>query len=180
MNFFTTESSSPQSRIRQGKLLPQSLLPTLSFPSFSCSIWDFVLSKGRGCFWQQLSLNSAETQTLPVLSSWWQSITVWCWWEETNSVYRNVTGCTISRGTRCVGLMWQSFGSGGCKGDFCERAAGAAPPWAEPVPAGSKMLSWINRNWARFSQVSSTVCIPWYILHTWIITFCISEEAVAY
>lgn len=51
---------------------------------------------------------------------------------------------------------------------------------------GRASSSWLQnaqlnkQNLSPFSQVFSMVCMPWSNLHTWIITFCISEEAVAY
>lgn len=119
MNFFTMESSLSQSKKRQGKLLPQNLLPTSSPTCYSLHFYaQFEIlswTKEEAVSGNNLSSDSAETQTLPVLSLSWKNVPVWCWWEEINSVHRNVTGCTVSKETWCVGLVWRSFGSGGCR-----------------------------------------------------------------
>lgn len=74
MNFFTVESSLPQSKKkRQGKLLPQNLLPTLSSTCYSLHFHArfeiLSCTKGEDVSGNNLSSNSADTQTLPVLSS---------------------------------------------------------------------------------------------------------------
>lgn len=73
INFFTTESSLPQSKNRQGKVLPPDLLPTLSpacyFLHFHARFEILSCTKEEDVSGNNLSLNSAETQTLPVLSS---------------------------------------------------------------------------------------------------------------
>lgn len=73
MNFFTTKSSLPPSKNRQGKLLPQNLLPALSPSCYSLHFhaWFKILSctKEEDASGNNLSSNSAATQSLPILSS---------------------------------------------------------------------------------------------------------------